>query len=64
MEWINVNDKMPPFLTKCIISNGIYVNIAWSKDEDIGWCAISPFSKDFFYEDVTHWMPLPPPPIN
>ena len=64
MEWISVNDKMPPYLSKCLVTNGEYVKFSWSKDEDPAWCEIHNGKDDFWLEDVTHWMPLPEPPKN
>jgi len=62
-NWISVKEKMPGYLTKCLVSNGEYVRCAWSKDEDDAWCVIDSYSEhDEWLVDVTHWMPLPAPP--
>jgi len=62
MEWISVNDRMPPYLSKCLVTNGEYVKLSWSKDEDPAWCSIQAGEEDIWLDDVTHWMPLPEPP--
>ena len=63
MEWISVKDRLPPYLRKCLVTNGDYVLTAWSKDEDPAWCGITyDTSEDVWIADVTHWMLLPDPP--
>ncbi len=62
MEWISVKDRLPGYLTRCLVTNGKYVKTSWSKDNDHAWCEIHDFDEDVWLEDVTHWMPLPEPP--
>jgi len=62
-NWISVETEMPPYLSRNIVSNGTYVRLAWSKDDDEGWCIIEPSQdEDEWLYDVTHWQPLPQPP--
>jgi len=60
--WISVEDRLPPYLTRCLVTNGEYIKLSWSKDEDEAWCEIQDSDTDVWLNDVTHWMPLPQPP--
>lgn len=69
-EWISVEDCWPKYGKPIlIVVGGIVQNIVYVRDgsdDSKDWC--EPFyfecdeSDSLWWEDVTHWMPLPPPP--
>jgi len=54
-EWISVNDRWPdPQIDKIVVGhNGSY--LFECEFDDGFWCNIGG-------DEMTHWMPLPPPP--
>ncbi len=66
MEWVSVEDKLPPFKEKeYIVTDGDNVDVYWWKHfRSFGrkqeWCWND--RDEFFDFNVTHWMPLPKPP--
>ena len=61
LEWINVDDRLPPKGAKPVLTyNGYRIIVAkyyrvqkrWIREVDGRW----------MYDTVTHWMPLPDPP--
>ena len=58
-EWIDVNKKLPEKLSYCLVYNIISKlgtgEIAWCFYNSAGkWCG-----ENEYYENVSHWMPLP-----
>lgn len=60
-EWISVEDRLPKLYQGVLVYtwNGLN-NVCWYGDDN-SW-----HSESYVYdpEDVTHWMPLPAPPIE
>ena len=59
-EWISVNDMLPDFGCRVLVFNGKYVDIGNYANRDGNYTA--GFWNDgfgSFFEDITHWMPLP-----
>lgn len=59
MEWISVKDRLPEYFESVLGSDGKEVSVAFRTVEG-NWI-------DEVFEldgDVTHWMPLPSPPIE
>ena len=56
MEWISVKDRLPEPKTRIIYYNTVVDNDEYIK---IGYCG----HKEWF-AGVSHWMPLPDPPIT
>ena len=56
-EWIDVNERLPNrngrYLTHCDFNGDSLVTILWFEKYN-----------ECFDEEVTHWMPLPEPPMN
>ena len=66
MEWISVNDKLPPLFESVLVINNSFgkqkVQCGFM-DEGFGmrlWKI--PSSILYTQEDITHWAPLPEPP--
>ena len=58
-EWINVEDRLPnEFSSVLVVGNNIR-SCALYRDKI--FYSDFPLPKN---EEITHWMPLPPPPIN
>lgn len=57
MEWIDVNDKLPPDGQSILVfyRRG-YITVDKFSINDRNWIKSG--------ENVTHWMPLPEPPAN
>jgi hypothetical protein len=53
-DWISVDDRLPSGGKDYLISTGNNVNFDYFNT------LVNEFA--FYAEDVTHWMPLPPPP--
>lgn len=57
MEWISVEDRLPDTIGDFIIYDAGLNHIAWSfLNSNKRWVA---WGHNSFYENVTHWMPLP-----
>lgn len=72
MEWLSLRDIRPKHKQKVLIASGEIVTAA-EVDLDIldGELWFDPvgcggYDFNFFFKDsdVTHWMPLPPPPVD
>lgn len=64
-KWISVEDMMPE-IDECVLwyvdSGNIFIE-ALDKDEDIK-DFLTYRARGFMPENVTHWMPLPEPPLK
>ena len=59
MEWIKCSDRMPEQFKAILVFN----------DYGEFWCGAYDRYLDFYcdsvlVEGITHWMPLPPPPLT
>lgn len=64
MKWIKITDRLPSYSGKYLVaypSNSQYTAIAYFEDNERNFHHLS--TKDIF-KTVTHWMPLPKPPIK
>lgn len=63
MEWINVNDQLPPVSFEVIICNNKgFVTAGYYMGDD-GWeYNVSGYELPLKFENVTHWMCLPKSP--
>ena len=60
MEWISVKDRLPPCVGRqryLVIADRVERTVLYREYYD-GW----DFEPE--YGNVTHWMPLPPPPSS
>ena len=70
MEWISVEDRSPPYGDPVIISiKGVVQNVTYildGCDDTRDWFEPYFFDHDdvakCWWNNVTHWMPLPEPP--
>lgn len=60
MEWISVKDDLPKKRTRVLVSDGQLVTqaIINHRGDWANWYTID----NEYFNDVTHWMPLPEPP--
>ena len=63
MKWISVEDKFPNHQQTVLISVGEVVGLA-SFNQTLGFPTLYFGSQETFDHRVTHWMPLPNPPIT
>jgi len=70
MEWIDVNDRLPPLGEWYLICGGTnpskpFTTMGFldgvSGDDSVIWLTHND-TQDDEWENVTHWMPLPSPP--
>jgi len=62
-EWISVEDELPSERGYNLASNGEYVAELIYEQRCNMW--MQPGEKNLPpFDDITHWMPLPPPPNN
>jgi hypothetical protein len=60
MEWISVNDRLPEKSGDYLVTDSMAKMVAYFSYEHKEWDF---FGLDFWKDaDITHWMPLPPPP--
>ncbi|MGM9551947.1 MAG: DUF551 domain-containing protein [Clostridia bacterium] len=62
-KWISVKDKLPENGGAYIIYAGI-VGVAWYKKGSQVWEMPNGLKTEVSDEIVTHWMPLPSPPME
>lgn len=60
MEWININDREPEDVARCLVTDGEVVDIMVYYGPYKGVQEWTSFTCQTL--DVTHWMPLPKPP--
>lgn len=65
-EWISVEDRLPEYDEEVLIFDGrISAAIYTPRDNECdGFMGegLDSYGNAYFYDDVTHWMPLPEPP--
>ena len=54
-NWVKCADKSPPFNTYVLIWDG--------EDQDVDWLSDTA-PNEFKESHITHWMPLPAPPVE
>ena len=54
-DWVKCADKSPPFNTYVLIWDG--------EDQDVDWLSDTA-PNEFKESHITHWMPLPAPPME
>jgi len=77
MEWISVKDKWPPdgqavilcieidYSVGYIYTSGAFVAGRWKINESHNLLDTDCYEyEDSYADDITHWMPLPPPPSS
>jgi len=64
-EWINIKDRLPEKDALYIIHvetddpDKPYINTAWYDPDNFGWSLL----PESFVNSITHWMPMPLPPV-
>jgi hypothetical protein len=61
MEWISVKDRLPEDGKDYLVTDGDACMVAVYKNGIKKWDFFV-YDHCWYSEDVTHWMPLPPPP--
>ena len=70
MEWIKCSERMPPNSLDVTLFSptlGVFNGYFWPSkigSESVGFYSNSGEHDDGLKADVTHWMPLPPPPAE
>jgi hypothetical protein len=71
MEWISVKDRLPEEPDKCLVSldNGVvdfatYIPASYSIKGDSYTTKRPRWDIPRQWREVTHWMPLPKPPLG
>ncbi len=59
-EWISVKDRLPEFGETVLVFEGKVFIAIYKKSGFIKHC----FDLEHYAEDVTHWQPLPAPPLS
>ena len=64
MEWISVNDRLPENVEDVLIvyDKSVYVGVWWPDSAVIFANQPGMYDDTIPKNEVTHWMPLPPPP--
>lgn len=65
MSWIDVKDRMPDYgIPVWVVYHGVVQYVAYARD--IGeWRAMDGDASDAMPESfVTHWQPIPKPPLD
>lgn len=70
-NWISVEDQWPKYgETILIVVDGVVQKITYFRDgsdNSADWCEPCFFDDEeatIWWSDVSHWMPLPPPPLK
>ncbi len=62
-KWISVNVNFPPLGKRYLVSDGINVFEAYRRLSDGQWNGWRTVGDEYF-STITHWQPLPEPPIS
>ena len=63
MDWISVDDRLPEAFTSVLFFGEEYDDVACHGHYDGGRWYDCDWSYDPIESEITHWMPLPKPPI-
>lgn len=63
-KWISVKDRLPEEGQKVIVFDNEYKTVDTYEFEDSKFLYRDSYHTDDYTNFVTHWMPLPKPPIN
>lgn len=65
-RWVSVKERLPETETGCYTSNGTNGQIAYLTGMTSTKTGLRMWQEDdgYFHHDITHWQPLPSPPIN
>lgn len=60
--WISCSERMPKGYADVLVTDGEHVEVKWW-DESGYWNSWTELNSDILAHEVTHWMPLPEPPL-
>ncbi len=60
--WISCSERMPEGYADVLVTDGEHVEVKWW-DESGYWDSWTELNSDIFDDEITHWMPLPEPPL-
>lgn len=63
-EWVSVEDRLPASGQNVIATNGSDVGEAWYASLSRSWYRYNGLEWNRICREVTHWMPLPEPPVS
>ncbi|HAX9732334.1 TPA: DUF551 domain-containing protein [Escherichia coli] len=61
-DWISCSERMPKGYADVLVTDGEHVEVKWW-DESGYWNSWTELNSDIFADEITHWMPLPEPPL-
>lgn len=61
--WISCSERMPEGYADVLVTDGEHVEVKWW-DESGYWDSWTELNSDIFDDEITHWMPLPEPPLE
>ena len=65
MEWVSVKDRLPTDYTTYIVCSDEDGTVWFMDYYGCGWESCDSDGESKIYkDDITHWMPLPPPPSS
>ncbi|EFG3897129.1 DUF551 domain-containing protein [Escherichia coli] len=60
--WISCSERMPKGYVDVLVTDGEHVEVKWW-DESGYWNSWTELNSDILAHEMTHWMPLPEPPL-
>lgn len=60
--WISCSEQMPKGYADVLVTDGEHVEVKWW-DESGYWNSWTELNSDILAHEMTHWMPLPEPPL-
>ncbi|EFG6829831.1 DUF551 domain-containing protein [Escherichia coli] len=60
--WISCSERMPKGYADVLVTDGEHVEVKWW-DESGYWNSWTELNSDILAHEMTHWMPLPEPPL-
>ncbi|EPT5575811.1 DUF551 domain-containing protein [Escherichia coli] len=61
-SWISCSERMPKGYADVLVTDGEHVEVKWW-DESGYWNSWTELNSDILAHEMTHWMPLPEPPL-